>query len=270
MKMLKDKLYINFLRKSESNNKNIFLLHGYTGSSKDWQYTAHYLLKDYNCIGIDLPGHGKSPYPDDVDFYNYKNQNKLLKEAIDSVTQENIILIGYSMGGRAALHFAKAFPERIDKLILESTSPGIKVKTDKELRIKQDEKLANFIKGVSVRDFVTFWLNTPLFASQQKLDKEILSKIKTEKRTNRKFGLVNSILGFGTGIMPHLWNDLKKFDFPVLLLTGQLDIKFTDINKKMLPLFSNAQHKIIQNCGHNIHLENVEEFTKEINRFLNN
>lgn len=268
--MTNDKLNINIFRKSELKNKYIIFLHGFTGSSKDWQYTVHYLSKEFNCVGIDLPGHGKSPYPDDPEFYDYKNQNKLLKEAIDSVTQNKIILVGYSMGGRAALHFAKAFPERIEKLILESTSPGIKVKKDKELRISQDQKLASFIQGVSIRDFVTFWLNTPLFATQQKLDREILSKIKTEKRTNRRKGLVNSILGFGTGIMPHLWNDLKKFNFPVLLLTGKLDTKFTEINKKMLPLLLNGKHKIIENCGHNIHLENVESFTDEINRFLNN
>lgn len=268
--MANEPLYIKILKQGKSDNKFIFFLHGFTGSLEDWEETVNFIDNKHTCIGIDLPGHGKSPNPNNIDYYKSDIQTILINSAINLITNKKIILVGYSMGGRAALHFANSFPERIDKLILESTTPGIKTKKEKAERIKQDEKLADFIMGLSVREFVNFWMNIPLFASQKKLGYKKLQLIKYSKRKNSRYGLSNSVRGFGTGIMPHLWNDLKKFSFPVLLLTGELDNKFTEINKKMAKLIPDVQHFIANSCGHNIHLEDNIFFTNELNKFINN
>ena len=83
------------------------------------------------------------------------------------------------------------------------------------------------------------------------------------KLQNSKIGLANSLRGFGTGLMPYLGNEIKKMNFPVLLITGGLDSKFTKLNKVLFKQFPNAEHKIAESVGHNFHFEKPEEFKNE-------
>jgi 2-succinyl-6-hydroxy-2,4-cyclohexadiene-1-carboxylate synthase len=80
--------------------------------------------------------------------------------------------------------------------------------------------------------------------------------------------LKNSLLGFGTGKMPALFDDLKNITCKTLLITGELDTKFTDINSELVNLFPKAEHRIIKNAGHNTHLEETKTFIKTVNNFL--
>jgi 2-succinyl-6-hydroxy-2,4-cyclohexadiene-1-carboxylate synthase len=69
--------------------------------------------------------------------------------------------------------------------------------------------------------------------------------------------------------MSPLFEHLKEVKCKTLLITGELDTKFTNINSEIVKLFPNAEHKIIKNAGHNTHLEDPEKFIKEVNKFLN-
>src|SRR5699024_1507643 len=86
-----------------------------------------------------------------------------LKEIFTQLGLTSINLLGYSMGGRTALSFAMFYPEMIQSLILESSSPGLKNATDRVKRMKHDEKLASRIERKGVEAFVDFWEDIPLF-----------------------------------------------------------------------------------------------------------
>ena len=60
------------------------------------------------------------------------------------------------MGGRLALSFAIQYPEKVRKLVLESSSPGLKTEEERNRRI-QDEKLANLIQNNGIEEFVDYW-----------------------------------------------------------------------------------------------------------------
>ncbi|MGB5531091.1 MAG: hypothetical protein WBQ32_14085, partial [Ignavibacteriaceae bacterium] len=55
---------------------------------------------------------------------------------------------------------------------------------------------------------------------------------------------------------------------PILLISGGLDEKFTQINQSLSKLFPSARHKIISTAGHNVHLEEPKKFVEAVNRFL--
>jgi 2-succinyl-6-hydroxy-2,4-cyclohexadiene-1-carboxylate synthase len=172
------------------------------------------------------------------------------------------------MGGRAALSFASAYPGKISALILESTSAGIEKEKERNERIKNDEKLARFILNNSIGEFVDKWIEMEIFKSQKTLPKENLAQLKNAKSKNSKTGLANSLRGFGTGMMPHPGNQIKKMGFPVLLITGELDKKFTKINRDLICEFPYAEHKIITSAGHNVHLEKPKDFISAIGEYL--
>ena len=113
-------------------------------------------------------------------------------------------------------------------------------------------------------------MNIPLFKSLKLLPEEKFNGIKNNKFDNSPIGLSNSLRGFSTGNMNIDLTGFNKLEIPVLLITGSLDHKFTDINKIFVNEFSNGTHKIINNAGHITHIEKEDEFISIVANFLIN
>lgn len=246
----------------------VLFIHGFTGASSDWSEIIPQIDPNFSTIAVDLIGHRKTDSPDDISFYEITSIVQQLKYVIEKLGLDKITLCGYSMGGRVALCFANKYPQIIKGLVLESTTAGIKSDEERLTRIKNDEKLARKIIQNGIEDFIDYWMNLPIFESQKNLPKQKLKEIRTTKLKNNPTGLANSLLGFSTGKMPPLWERLNNFSFPVILLSGEFDQKYCELNKEMTILFPNSQHIIVECAGHNIHLEKPSDFVIFVNRFL--
>lgn len=262
------KLNIKVFPNFDSQKTSLFLLHGFTGSARDWDEVCSKLDDRFNKIAIDLIGHGKSDAPAEKKCYSADAVCNQILTAVNHFTGEKIILLGYSMGGRAALNFSLNHPEKIKVLILESASAGIENEDERKARIISDEQLAEFIETHTMEKFVNKWMEMDIFKSLKRLPEEKLQKLKIAKLQNSKIGLANSLRGFGTGRMPFLGDKLSACNFSVLLISGELDEKFKKINKELVIKFPDAKHKIISGAGHNVHLENPEKFIESVNPFL--
>lgn len=270
MKIPKDQLLVNVETIPEAKVSSIplVLLHGFTGSASDWYFLFDRLPSFIRPYAIDLAGHGKSSILPETIHYTTEAIVSHIHVVLEQLNLDNIILVGYSMGGRAALSFARKFPQLLKGLILESSTPGIVSNAEREERYRADQKLADFIENHPIEQFVDYWMNIPLFDTQKRLPADYYRRIRESKIKNNRTGLANSLRGFSTGIMPHLWNSLSEMNCRTLLITGELDNKYTEINKKMLELLPHGEHIIAEDCGHNIHLERPEYFLNLLNNFL--
>jgi len=256
-------------RKAKPGVQTIFFLHGFGGSSNDWKETLPLFGTKFQFVAIDLPGFGKSSKPRRDKFYRTDFLIQLIDDILNELSVSNCAFVGYSMGGRLALHFANKFPEKVAALILESSSPGIKSKSEQLQRKKNDAELISFINASSLEDFFTFWQNQSLFASQKKLPTEKQHALfETKITSNSKTGLTNSLKNFGQGEMENLWSKLPEINNPVLLLSGELDAKYSAVQNEMNKLFPNSTHKIIEAAGHNLHLEKPQVFVNLVEEFL--
>jgi 2-succinyl-6-hydroxy-2,4-cyclohexadiene-1-carboxylate synthase len=263
------KLNVEFFHSVENGKPPLLFLHGFTGSSEDWRPIVSQVDKSFTTIGIDLIGHGKSASPKNEEFYSAEAIANQINNIIDLTIKGKVIPVGYSMGGRAALNFTIKYPEKIAGLILESITPGIKDEKFRKERIKSDDDIIQFIKTHTIREFVDYWTEKEIFNTQRRFSEEKRNRIKEAKLRNNPVGLANSLMGFGTGKMLPLFEHLKEIKCKTLLITGELDTKFTKINKEILNLFPEAEHKVIKNAGHNTHLEEPGIFIKELDQFLN-
>jgi 2-succinyl-6-hydroxy-2,4-cyclohexadiene-1-carboxylate synthase len=261
-------LNIETIINNESSGNSAFFLHGFTGCAMDWAPVVSSLNKKYNYYLVDLVGHGKSDSPKESYYYFIDSIVSQLKELILSLSNSKIVLAGYSMGGRMALNFAMQNASLLKGLILESTTWGISEENLRRERILQDEKLAEFVDNNPIDKFIDYWMNIDLFNTQRRFSNEMLSQIRGRKLENNKEGIANTLRYSGTGRMNPLYNSIKDIPLKTLLITGELDSKYTDINVEMVKLFTNANHKIIKNAGHNTHLEEPQKFIDEINKFL--
>ena len=248
--------------------KTILFLHGFTGSANDWKDIAKVLDKRFNKIAVDLIGHGKTSSPNDINFYMIDSIIDQIEKIIQHLGLKEVILCGYSMGGRIALNFAVNKPNLLTGLILESTSAGIRNKNERDKRKYNDEELASYIENNPIKDFITRWLDQEIFGTLSRFSNEKIKIIKEEKMKNSRTGLANSLRGFGIGVMPYLGSELIKLKIPTILISGGLDDKFTQINKSFRKLFPSANHKIISTSGHNTHLEEPKKFVELVNDFL--
>ena len=128
--------------------------------------------------------------------------------------------------------------------------------------------MAEFIEANTLEQFAEVWMDKEIFNTQRRFSNQKLDKIRKKKLQNTKTGLANSLRGFGTGRIPSFKDKFNIIDFPVLLITGKLDSKFTKINARLKHKFPNAKHSIIQTAGHNTHLEESKKFVDIVNSFL--
>lgn len=244
---------------NELSEQTIVMLHGFTGSTHTWEPIASQ-LSDFRVVAIDCIGHGETDSPVDRVLYEMDRQVEVLEEICKQLKLANFSLLGYSMGGRIALSYAVKYPGRIENLILESASPGLKSEEERATRKKADNVLADKIEANGIKSFVKAWENIPLFASQKRLPASVQQEIRKERLQQCELGLANSLRGMGTGVMPALWDRLVELSMPVILITGELDIKFERIAREMTASLKKARHLTVNDTGHAIHVENPSKF----------
>lgn len=246
----------------------LVLLHGFTGDSTTWA-NFHECWGQYTKLIIpDIIGHGKTDSPDRVSRYQIEAAAFDLKGILDQIGVKQIDLLGYSMGGRLALSFALLFPERVRKLILESSSPGLATEDERQQRRMKDAELAKFINEQGLKAFVKYWEGIPLFSTMKCLPSKTQKKIREQRLNNSPTGLANSLLGMGTGSQPSWWGKLRELTCEVLLVTGAEDRKFCDIAKRMMKELKNSSWIVIKGTGHAIHVEEPEKFGTIVSDFL--
>ncbi|HEX2868319.1 MAG TPA: 2-succinyl-6-hydroxy-2,4-cyclohexadiene-1-carboxylate synthase [Ignavibacteriales bacterium] len=246
----------------------VLFLHGFSGSSGDWKFLFDKLPKGFTPYAMDIVGHGKSSSPGEVSLYSSEAVTSQILGILDYLNFDQVFLAGYSMGGRAALSFAVNNPQRLKGLILESSTAGITDESERRERRSSDLRLADFIENNPIEAFVDYWMDVPLFATLKKLPEDVYRAVRESKMHNSKTGLANSLRGFSTGLMPGLWDRLQEINCRTLLITGELDKKFTRINIEMSRKIKPSDHEVIASAGHNIHLEKPEIFLNLLDGFL--
>ncbi|WP_107923311.1 2-succinyl-6-hydroxy-2,4-cyclohexadiene-1-carboxylate synthase [Lysinibacillus parviboronicapiens] len=244
---------------NEEASQTLVALHGFTGSTETWRNLAS-ALPQVRIVAIDLIGHGQTAVPEHFSRFSMQEQLSDLEEVFHQLQLEKFTLLGYSMGGRIALSYAISYPTRVEKLILESASPGLRTSEERMERCERDHALAEKIAANGVESFVNAWEKIALFDSQKRLPTSIRQAIRKERLTQSEHGLVGSLQGIGTGKQPSNWSYLTQMDLSVVLITGALDGKFCRIAIEMKALLKNAHHVTVNDAGHAIHVENPAEF----------
>lgn len=253
---------------SSGSGQPLLLLHGFTGSWETWEPLRPLLEKSRRVLALDLPGHGRSSSPADALRYGLRRLADDIVRVLDRLSIGRADVLGYSMGGRAALHFAAAHPDRVGKIVLESASAGVSDPVLCEERLRADAELARFVEGEGISAFVDRWESLPLWESQQALDESTRAELRAQRMRNNPQGLARSLLGAGAATEPLGDHELAGIEAPTLALAGALDRKYVDIATRLENALTNARTATIPDAGHAIHLERPAVFAAEVLGFL--
>lgn len=246
----------------------LLLLHGFTGSEESWEPLASALADRFTTIAVDLPGHGASGAPSDPARYALPRVADDLARVLDAVGEPAAAVLGYSMGGRTALQFARRHPGRVRALIVESASPGIADPRDRDARLAADRRLADEIERDGIEAFVDRWERLPLWDSQMALAPEVQEALRQQRLRNDPRGLANSLRGASAGAAPPLAPGDVALDAPVLLIAGALDPRYVALGRELEALLPGARLAVVPDAGHAVHLEQPAAFTGLVSAFL--
>ncbi|WP_243291136.1 2-succinyl-6-hydroxy-2,4-cyclohexadiene-1-carboxylate synthase [Bacillus sp. FJAT-47783] len=258
---------VNYFVEICGEGEPIVLLHGFTGDCSTWDEIQKDLAH-YQLIKVDILGHGQTDSPIEESRYQMEEVVEDLRNLLEQLQIHQAHFLGYSMGGRLALSFAAIYPNMVSSLILESSSPGLKLEQEKIDRRKSDERLASFILNNGMKAFVDYWERIPLFQSQSSLTNETRTQIRKQRLQNNPIGLANSLRGMGTGSQPSWWHKLHELKVPVLIICGEKDMKFCRIAQDMDDRLLNSRVHIVLNAGHAVHVEQSRIFGKIVSEFI--
>jgi 2-succinyl-6-hydroxy-2,4-cyclohexadiene-1-carboxylate synthase len=260
-------LSLNVEPSGDGSGPALMLLHGFTRDHREWEPLLP-CFDRYRAVRVDLIGHGKSDSPAEVTRYTMAHAVDDLMALLHHLEIESAALLGYSLGGRVALHLAVEAPELLWALVIESASPGIEHRGERAARATSDEELALSIERDGVETFVERWQAQPLFESQSRLPAAVLESQKLQRLANSARGLANSLRGMGSGAQEFLLPRMNGIDVPALFIAGQLDERYAAWAPRMASEVPGAGSQIIEGAGHTTHLEQPEAFVEAAGQFL--
>lgn len=226
-------LKFSLLTRGDPRNPPLIFLHGFLGCKEDWRDFFPFFEQKYHCLAFDLPGHGETPYCEEI--------ARVLREEINRVCEIKPILVGYSMGGRIAL----SLKETARSLVIISAHLGLKTEKEKEERKLIDQMWSRKLLTLPFEQFLSEWYAQPIFSS---LPRDLIKSRMNQNPQN----LSQVLLQMSLANQPHC----EALPCPALFLHGEHDSKYKELYGA---LSLEATVRQIAGCGHAAHLGDAAE-----------
>ncbi len=242
----------------EGEGTPVTLLHGFTQSGRSWREVIKTIPGGWRWVVPDLRGHGETrtrpgaPCTMDACLGD-------LEMLWDHLDVQRTHLVGYSMGGRLALHVAARKPERLLSLLTIGAHAGLE-EDAREGRRLGDEALAQRIEQDGLEAFVKYWSGLPLFAGLERRGPSFVAQLRAERMNNTVGGLACSLRGMGAGVMEPLWGDLARVTVPCTFVAGQLDHGYVASARRLAAAVPHGHVEVVQRAGHSVQQERPEAF----------
>ena len=236
-------------KKSDSVGKIVFV-HGSGGNACLWQKAMEELRGEYESLAVSLPGHGESQGEGMKTIPEYR---EFLKDFLNTLGLENIVLGGHSLGGGIVQDFALRYPGGVKALLLIGTGARLRVLPEAL------EALRQMAEGLTEPKFEPWG-----FA--ENASPEILAEGKREwAKTGSEVRYQDLLACDRFDIMA----ELEKIRLPALILCGREDrltpVKYADYLHKKI---AGSKMEIIEGAGHMVMLEAPGALSRAILKFL--
>jgi 2-succinyl-6-hydroxy-2,4-cyclohexadiene-1-carboxylate synthase len=238
----------------------VTLLHGFTQSGRSWRELIGHMPEGWMWIVPDLRGHGETQTRHGAPCSMDGCANDLLM-LWEHLGVERTHIVGYSMGGRLALHVAARHSARILSLLTIGAHAGLE-EAARAGRRQGDEALAERIEREGVESFVTYWAGLPLFAGLERRGPAYMAQVRAERLQNHAAGLACSLRGMGAGVMEPLWDELDRLTMPCTFVAGQLDHGYVASARRLAAGVPNGRTEIVLRAGHSVHQERPDAFAR--------
>lgn len=242
--------YSNRPVSSSSRLSSLHALHGFLGTPTDWSFFNIEHLITYDLFN-------------DVPITPFDEWAVMFNKQVDAAPKANNILLGYSLGGRLALHAVLNEPKKWKAAIFVSTHPGLKCDKEKEHRINADKLWSERFQNMPWDALMCAWNAQDVF----KDDLTILNR--KESDYNRQ-SLSKALNTWSVGIQADLTHAIATLDIPILWIVGENDKKFVKVAQELQFKHQKSKLDIVSNSGHRLLFEQQEIFSLTVKQFIQN
>ncbi|WP_438710646.1 alpha/beta fold hydrolase [Aquimarina muelleri] len=237
----------------------VVFLHGFLENLNMWEKTTESLTDSYQCILIDLLGHGHSGNIGYI--HTMEDMAKAVKTVLENLGISKAVFVGHSMGGYVSLACVDLFPDLILGIaLLNSTSFP-----DSEERKYNRTRAINIVKKNP--NAYTSMAIANLFAEENQL--QFASEIHEIKNQASKMSLQGIISALeGMKIRKDRTNILANFKGFKVIFAGIKD-PILPYKQSCAEAKQNNVDLVSLEGGHMSYLENKEQYMIELSRFLN-
>lgn len=261
---MSDSLPLTFLEahpQQPTGRTPLVILHGLFGSARNWQMFVKRFGQGQDAYGLDLRNHGGSPWNDRMDYPAMAGD---LGRFLDDRGLDRAVVLGHSMGGKAAMTLALTAPERVERLIVVDIAPvsyththlpyvkAMKAAdlTGRSRRSQVDEQLRDAVPDPNLRAFLLQNLEVEDGGLRWRINLDALEA-----------GMDN-LIGF-----PDLGS--ARYDGPALFIGGaKSDYVTPEYEGDIRRRFPAAEIRMVADAGHWLHAEKPEAFTSLVEAVL--
>ncbi|MFT3990884.1 MAG: alpha/beta fold hydrolase [Luteolibacter sp.] len=235
-------------------------LHGAVGLALDWRATSKALAAEkigtravdlwrfLECCPLPMPDFGKA--------LNADAQGRAARGTGRS-------LLGYSLGGRLAMHALLEKNHPWAAAVIVSAHPGLDSVDEQAARRTHDAGWASKALTSPWQEFQAEWNAQPVLKNTMIREPQAIGQFLLRRRE-----IARSFVDWSLGAQESLWSRLSEIDIPVLWIAGENDEKFRVIAEKASALLPNGHLAIAPDSGHRVPWENPAWFHETVASFL--
>jgi len=241
---------IDLYYESHGDGPAIVFLHGAGGNHISWWQQVPVFRDQYRCITVDHRGFGASADPKQEGASRFVDD---LEALLDALEVDRAALVAQSMGGRTALGFAIAHPERVPVLAMCDTWGFFDWPELQEKAMKLREQNATG-GGLAQRAL------GPQFQQDDPAKTFLYQQVFALNPPRETAG------GFQSQITK---DQVAALDVPTMFIVGSEDgLTPPEILRDVHELIPGSTFEEFEGCGHSVYWENPEQYNSTLATFL--
>ena len=235
----------------------IWALHGAVGQAADWNDFAGRM----QAAGHEVRAFDLWSFLEDGDYSLEEFARQLCSEARKE--GDRPVLVGYSMGGRLALHAVLEETSAWKGAVVVSAHPGLQDEKERMLRMARDAEWAGKALAAPWRDFIEAWESQAVLQGRcacPPAERELLEE--------RRVAVARGFTSWSLGKQDDLREKLAGLDLPLVWISGRKDRKFNSLAGELWPCMPEAFHLEVAESGHRVPWQAPREFASCVEHLL--
>lgn len=264
--ILLDDLRFFFRDWGDASARPLVVLHGFTGHARSWDSFAAAMASNYRVLCLDQRGHGESAWTED---YSTPAMVGDLAAFVAALGLKSYDLLGLSMGGSNAIHFAGSNPPGLERLVIVDIGPEIQ--SSGSGRIAAGTRASDVFE--TPEEAIAAGRRGNARADEHELHHRVRNNLlrtadgKWTYRYDRR--LRDASRPRPRPATDENWAAWKRISVPTLLIRGtESDILAKETAGKMVETNSNCRLIEVAGSGHSIPLEAPRGFLEAVRTFL--
>lgn len=229
------------------NQVPLFAVPGFLGRPSDWDFFSCYPVQAIDPM-------------QNMQWETLEEWGELLNH-LARRSQERPILMGYSLGGRVALHALLAAPHLWQGAVIISAHPGLQSQNEREQRLVEDERWAKRFEEESWESLMQAWDQQSVFQGDEKIWKR-------QEIDYQRSHLAKILRQASLGHQQDLRHRLSELQLPILWITGEKDARYSALAEPLTFDHPQSRKCQIEGAGHRVPWSHSNDFQKAVRSLL--